>query len=244
LQGAEPWLLQPHHELAGKTLQQYYKEAPKAEGVTFECKRLMNELVEEALVFNGTRASASTLTLYFEDFARDYDGLMRRIFEYLDSRGQVDELLKLASQYDLARHGAGDERHVSAADAKAPLREMLYADPLLREILMGLRVLLGYSNQSAPKRALLCESLRKLCATTHVGFFPWCPNGRVLFGRLPSMPECGETAPARPWEGNRTSTKVQPSPGSVGTLHHDRHDATLAAAHDPANAAPLPASRT
>ncbi|KAL1508625.1 hypothetical protein AB1Y20_004721 [Prymnesium parvum] len=191
LHGAEPWLLLPHAELRGKTLQQFYRDASQADGVRFECTRMMSELVDEALVRNAT-ARRGALTLYFEDFTPDFDGTMRRIFEYLDSREKVGQLVTLASEYDLTRHSAHDERHVSAADAKQPLRDILFSDPLLREVITGLRVLLGYSNETAPQRSVLCENLRKLCATTHVGFITWCPNGRVLLGKLQSFPECGE----------------------------------------------------
>jgi len=198
LLGAEPWLQQPLKDLDGQTLQDYYRRnASRAVGVRFECKRLMNEIIEEALVFNTTRVRGSTLTVFFEEFARSYDDTMRRIFRFLDSGEQVEQLVKLGSQYDLSRHEASDERHVSTADEKPVLRELLFADPLMRDLLTDMRVLLGYSRDgAAPKRESLCSKLRKLCATTNVGFFNWCPHGRLTLGRIPSLPECGEQVKA------------------------------------------------
>lgn len=197
LQGTEPWLNLPRAELGSKTLQSWYVERSEREGVAFECTRIMNELVDEALVFNATRGREATLSLFFEDFSADYDREMRRIFDFLDSGDRAAALVKLASQYDLARHSAGDERHVSASEAKQRLRDLLYANPLLSEILTALRVLLGYSNEPWRGRDTLCASLRQLCATTHVGFISWCANGRVMRGKLTSLSECGELASFR-----------------------------------------------
>ena len=198
LLATEPWLQQPYKDLQGHTLQHYYHNTSRADGVRFECKRLMNEIVEEALVFNATKVRAGTLTFFFESFSADFDGTMRQMFEFLDSGAAVEQLVKQASQYDLSRHGAEDERHVSTSQEKPALREMLFADEMLRDILIDMRVFLGYSRGIvAPEPGLLCSKLRTLCATTNVGFFSWCPHGRVVRGKIPSLPDCGEPANPR-----------------------------------------------
>lgn len=197
LLGAEPWLTQPLKDLNGSTLQQYYRTLTPAEGVRFECKRMAIELVETALVFNATRARANTLTVQLEEFTHNFDGTARRLFQFLGSGAVTDALVRSAAQYDLAREPAEDARHVSSSSSKQPLRERAMDEPILGELLSSLRALLGYGHtsshgQAKDSRTHLCAQLQALCATTHVGFFQWCTYGRILHGRLPSLPECGE----------------------------------------------------
>ena len=52
LQGAEPWLLKPIPDLGGLTLQKHYQALGPREGVRFECRRMMSELVETAVLYN------------------------------------------------------------------------------------------------------------------------------------------------------------------------------------------------
>ena len=51
-QGAEPWLLKPLPDLGGLNLMQHYQALPAAEGVRFECRRMVSELVESAVLYN------------------------------------------------------------------------------------------------------------------------------------------------------------------------------------------------
>ena len=158
------------------------------------------EIVEEALVYNTTRRRPNTLTVRFEDFAPKFDATVRRVFAFLDSRGHIDTLAAASAQFDLTKQPADDQRHVSSSADKQPLRDKIMADPLLRGLIGDLRVLLGYAAPLAgasPTRTALCERLRDVCATTRVGFFPWCSYGRVPRGRVPSLWECGgEDKPA------------------------------------------------
>lgn len=204
LLGAEPWLVQPMRDLNGSTLQQYYKTIGPAEGARFECKRMILELVETALVFNATRGLHSSLTLRLEDFSKDFDGTARHLFAFLGSGPSLTEALVNASaKYDLARGSTPeDARHVSAATSKQPLRDMVLSDTLLGKLMGDLRTLLNYhhansksiSSDSRVSGDELCEQLRAICATTHVGFLQWCSYGRVIKGRVPSLASCGESA--------------------------------------------------
>ena len=51
-QGAEPWLLKPLQDLGGVSLVQHYKTVDPTEGVRFECRRMVTELVESAILYN------------------------------------------------------------------------------------------------------------------------------------------------------------------------------------------------
>lgn len=237
LLGAEPWLVQPMRDLNGSTLQQHYQRLSPADGVRFECMRMVLELVETALVYNATRNLDNALTVHLEDFSRDYDGTMRRLFTFLRSGSRVESLVKLAAPYDLARAPAGDTRHVSSSSSKQALRDLLLSDSGIGSLLAELRELLGYSNggatahqhvaatsanprhqraheQAQPQQPseILCERLRTLCATTRVGFFQWCSYGRIPYGRIPSLPTCGDQAvPSRPTTAQATHASVRVS---------------------------------
>lgn len=206
LLGAEPWLVQPLRDLNGTTLQQHYQRLGQADGVRFECMRMALELVETALVYNATRGLTNTLTVRLEDFSREYDGTMRRLFTFLGSGLYVESLVKAAAVYDLARAPAEDTRHVSASSSKQPLRGMVLSDPRIGRLVGELRRLLGYGaadkngssrrQEPLPSPEELCVQLRALCSTTRVGFFQWCSYGRVPRGRIPSLPDCGDVGVA------------------------------------------------
>jgi hypothetical protein len=51
-QGAEPWLLKPMPDLGGLNLMQHYQALPPVDGVRFECRRMVTELVESAVLYN------------------------------------------------------------------------------------------------------------------------------------------------------------------------------------------------
>ena len=216
LLGAEPWLLQPMRDLNGSTLQQYYNALGPREGVRFECKRMIIELVETALVYNATRGLQSALTVRLEDFAKDYDTTSRRLFAFLGSGAELtDALVNASARFDLSRGSAPeDARHVSTSASKQPLRDMVLTDPQLGRVMAQLRELLGYRHlndhkggasggagptaiSGAGSRATpeeLCDQLQAICATTRVGFMQWCSYGRIYRGRVPSLPTCGEPA--------------------------------------------------
>ena len=154
LLGAEPWLVQPMRDLNGSTMQQYYKSLGPEEGVRFECKRMVLELVETALVFNATRGMPNCLTLRLEEFAKDFDGTARRLFAFLGSGTSLTEVLVNSSaKYDLARAPPEDSRHVSTPTSKQPLRDMVLSDALLGRLMAGLRELLGYHHLSHEQRS-------------------------------------------------------------------------------------------
>ena len=54
-QGAEPWLLKPLQDFGGVSLMQHYKTVDPTEGVRFECRRMVTELVESAILYNRTQ---------------------------------------------------------------------------------------------------------------------------------------------------------------------------------------------
>tara|TARA_B110001452_G_scaffold70412_1_gene56884 strand:- start:2163 stop:3119 length:957 start_codon:yes stop_codon:yes gene_type:complete len=200
LQGQEPWLLKPLPDLSGLTLQQHYLKLNPMDGVRFECRRMVTELLESAVVYNRTRSRRNVLTLRFEAFAHDFDGSVERIFTFLDSGSRTGQLLKLSQQFDLARVQPENDKHVSASDEKAPLRAHLAQDPPMARLLQSLTALLGYDGDEMRPAATadeLCEQVRVLCATTHANFFQWCRSGRLVRGMIASMPECGDRpAPA------------------------------------------------
>ena len=196
LLGAEPWLTQPLRDLNGVSLQQYYKSLPPAQAVTFECKRMMFELIETTLVYNSTRTRARTLTLRLEEFSANYDATTSNLFQWLGTpKHHLRTLVNASAAYDLARQPAtGDPRHVSSAMAKQTLRTMVMADPLMGRLMGDLRDLLGYGGiaRSGPNPNSLCALLQQICATTHVGFMHWCSYGKMHPGRLPSLRDCGD----------------------------------------------------
>jgi len=196
LTGAEPWLTVPLRDINNQTLQQYYIALPPEQAVNFECKRMMMELIEVALVYNATRARPKTLTVRLEEFVSNYDATTRRVFSFLGGdQSHINTLVNASITYDIARQPAGDSRHVSARSSKAALRAMVQRDPLVGRLMDHLRNLMGYGpgdTPEGPKREPLCSLVRKVCATTHVGFISWCTYGRVHPGRLPSLAECGD----------------------------------------------------
>ena len=149
--GAEAWLRQPMRDLNGSTMQQLYTEhLSPTEGVVFECKRMILELVETALVYNATRDLPNTLTVRLEDFTLRFDDTTRRLFTFLDSGQYTDTLVEAATKFDLARTPVGnftDAKHVSAASTKQPLRDALMQDSQMGRLLFCLRWLLGYRDQ-------------------------------------------------------------------------------------------------
>ena len=223
--GAEPWLLKPIPDLGGHTLQQHYQELAPTDGVAFECRRMVSELIEEAVVYNRTRQRSNVLSLRFEAFAHDFDGTAERVFRFLDSGESTPSLVKAASQFDLQRAGheaLENEAHVSPDHDKAPLRQHLRQDAPLLQLLSSLDALLGYTSEPLAGPVQLCEQVicqatrppchrstprpsqtdlqvrrqvRALCATTNVRFFQWCTSGRVLRGQIASLPRCGEARP-------------------------------------------------
>ena len=195
LTGAEPWLLQPLKDLNNLTIQQYYKTLPPEQAVNFECKRMMFELVETALVYNATRNRPKTLTLRLEEFASNYDGTTRKMFSFLGGQStHVETLVNASTMYDITRQKTGDPRHVSSTLEKAALRQYVQKDPLNGRLMNNLRDLMGYGGITAegPKREELCTLIRQICSTTQVGFIHWCSYGRVHPGRLASLAECGD----------------------------------------------------
>ena len=226
-QGAEPWLLKPLQDFGGVSLMQHYKTVDPTEGVRFECRRMVTELVESAILYNrtqppstaparphdhlprsglirhvravaaGTHLRRNVLSIRFEEFDSDFDDAFTRIFSFLDSGAAIPSLLKEAAQYDLKRAQPGDEKHVSASDDKAPLRAFILGDALLRGLLDSLSSLLGYTPGRLVAPNELCDQLRALCATTNVKFLQWCLSGRVALGQIASLPECGDDSRPR-----------------------------------------------
>lgn len=226
-QGAEPWLLKPLQDFGGVSLVQHYKSVDPAEGVRFECRRMVTELVESAILYNraqppstapsvpaaicpvmdslvnlrvvasGTHRRRNVLSIRFEEFDSDFDDAFSRIFSFLDSGAAIPSLLKEAAQYDLKRAQPGDEKHVSASEDKAPLRAFILGDVLLHSLLDSLSTLLGYTPGRMVGSNELCDQLRALCATTNVRFLQWCLSGRVALGQIASLPECGEDSRPR-----------------------------------------------
>lgn len=197
-QGAEPWLLKPLQDFGGVSLMQHYKTVDPTEGVRFECRRMVTELVESAILYNRTHRRRNVLSIRFEEFDSDFDDAFSRIFSFLDSGAAIPSLLKEAAQYDLKRAQPGDEKHVSASEDKAPLRAFILGDALLRDLLDSLSTLLGYTPGRLVGPNELCDQLRSLCATTNVKFLQWCLSGRVALGQIASLPECGDDSrPAR-----------------------------------------------
>ena len=195
LHGTEPWLRAPLRDLNGSSLQEYYAALSPDSAVRFECKRMMFELIETALVYNSSRARAKTMTVRLEEFSSDYDSVTRRLFNFLGTPPpHVEHLVNASIAYDLKRNPAGDEHHVSASVEKTALRAMVMLDPLVSHLMHDLRDIMGYGgiSRNGPKREQLCDLLQEICATTHVGFMHWCSYGRVHPGRLPSLPECGD----------------------------------------------------
>ena len=75
----------------------------------------------------------------------------------------------MANAHALARHPAPDPRHVSASLDKERLRQIVMRDPLMSQLIAGLRGILGYGAGSIAAR----EPLRSgLCAQPCGGFSP------------------------------------------------------------------------
>lgn len=197
-QGAEPWLLKPMPDLGGLNLMQHYQALPPVDGVRFECRRMVTELVESAVLYNRTHRRHNVLSIRFEEFDRDFDDTFTRIFSFLDSGAALPSLLKEAAQYDLKRAQPGDDKHVSASDEKAPLRAHVLGDALLRDVIESVSTLLGYASGPLASANQLCDQLRALCATTNVRFLQWCVSGQVPHGHIAALPECGEKTPKAP----------------------------------------------
>lgn len=192
-QGTEAWLTQPLKDLGGKTLQEHYENISQEEGVRFECKRMVGELLDSALLYNETRQDPNTLTLRYEDVSRDFGDSISRLFAFLGSGDMSSRLAKAARQFDIRQQAPQDVRHVSNADEKAALRSSLLGDAALSALLASLRVLLGHAAGVAPTPESLCAQLGAVCATTNVGFFEWCARGKLRAGpgQTAWLPICG-----------------------------------------------------
>ena len=189
--GTEPWLTRPLRDLNG-TLQQYYGRITIEDGVRFECKRLVSEMVESALVFNATRDNANVHTMRAEDTALNFNASMASMFAFIGAGPRTDRLMTLIAHFDLSKNAPADASHVSSTDEKGSLRHAVLEDDLLRQTLHSLGLLLRYTDGQLPSARSLCDQLQAVCATTNVSFFTWCVRGQIQQGDILSLPRCGE----------------------------------------------------